>query len=117
MRQRITPTHMEEVITLKTPEKRAEAITYILEDKSSVANTREKVLKLKLTEEKEAAFKKAFEKSEHQNCPICKAVAEETAWEGQPWVKCAGQEGSYTTHTFSLGSQPRRSSALASIDR
>ena len=85
-RGNLTPSHLEEVISLKTPEKRAEAIASILKNSSSVANTREKMLKLKRDEEKEAAFKKAFEKSEHQNCPICKAIAEETAWEGLPWL-------------------------------
>jgi len=99
----LTPSHIEEVIVLKTPEKRAEAIATILEDKSSVANTRERVQRLRQDEEKEALFKKAVEESSHRKCPVCKAEAESTAWESLPWVKCAGQ-GGYMNHTFSLDS-------------
>lgn len=98
----ITPSHVEELLRLSTPQKKAEAIASVLETKSSVANTRKRVERLKREEDQEKQLKDALAKSKHTKCPVCKTEPDGTAYRGLPWVRCKGKD--FTHHTWSLDS-------------
>ena len=98
----ITSSHLEEIVTLKTQEKRAEAIKDVLVNERSVFDTKDKVGRLKQVEEKEEKLRQAIKNSEFKVCPQCGSPPMKIHYNGLPHIVCNTSGYAYDAHTWNL---------------